>query len=115
MEFGNDPSVMYSNERDESTKLLVAVCGIDEVCDVISDEGNALVTNGEDATGAFRLKANFAFGIDAVRKSASATSSAFNCCMSIHRDSRLNIVENSNTDLFILPLIISWQRPCSIS
>jgi hypothetical protein len=88
IEFGNDSKVMYSKERDESTKLLVDVCGIDDVPDIVSDLGNALVVNGEDPTGALRLKANFAFGTDAVRKSSSATSSVFNCYISVSLSSR---------------------------
>ena len=82
---------MYSKERDDSSELLVGVCGIDRVGGVVSGVDNTVVAGEEDATGAFRLKVNFALGIDAVRKSTKAVSSVFNCCTSIH--SHLDVVE----------------------
>lgn len=116
MEFCNDSNVMYSKERNESTKLLVDTCGVEivgkvTVPDVASDVGDGFVVNGEDGIGALRLKANFALGTDAARKSASVTSSVFNCCASFlfrHLGRKLS------TDLLVLSLNITRQRPSSV-
>lgn len=83
-EFCNEFNVIYSKERDERTRLVVDVGGTDVSGVIAFGVGDAFVVDEEDGTTVLRLKANFAFGTDALRNSASATSSPFNCYISIH-------------------------------